>query len=207
MDLVVQPSCQTPRPLLSPPRLPSSWVSPKSSSKAPELSLLQTPQVVKVSKYVWNLLKLMDSIQLTAIFFIYLQCNSCGTSSTLTIFFCFQRARALAASGPVFTPFTPQSILRSSLRPTPVATPSASPGRSITPPLRNKESRITFNDEAECSELEKSITWPNGVRASRRCKCADGETPKHPRLLTLNDSASHWTIFECASALEMVISC
>uniref|UniRef100_H3DK10 AT-hook containing transcription factor 1 n=1 Tax=Tetraodon nigroviridis TaxID=99883 RepID=H3DK10_TETNG len=101
MDLVVQPSCQTPRPLLSPPRLPSSWVSPKSSSKAPELRLLQTPQVVK-------------------------------------------RARALAASGPVFTAFTPQSILRSSLRPTPVATPSASPGRSITPPLRNKESRITF---------------------------------------------------------------
>lgn len=47
MDLVVQPSCQTPRSLLSPP---SSWVSPKSTSKAPELSLLQTPQVVKVSR-------------------------------------------------------------------------------------------------------------------------------------------------------------
>lgn len=52
MDLVVQPSCQTPRPLLSPPRLPSSWLSPKSISKAPELSLLQTPQVVKVSESV-----------------------------------------------------------------------------------------------------------------------------------------------------------
>lgn len=49
MDLVVHPACQTPRPLLSPPRPPSSWVSPKSTSKAPELSLLQTPQVVKVS--------------------------------------------------------------------------------------------------------------------------------------------------------------
>lgn len=50
MDLVVQPSCQTPRPLFSPPRPPSSWVSPKSTSKAPELSLLRTPQVVKVSR-------------------------------------------------------------------------------------------------------------------------------------------------------------
>uniref|UniRef100_H2SJT6 AT hook containing transcription factor 1 n=1 Tax=Takifugu rubripes TaxID=31033 RepID=H2SJT6_TAKRU len=120
MDLVVQPSCQTTRSMLSPPRLPSSWMSPKSVSKAPELSLLQTPQVVK-------------------------------------------RARALAASGPVFTAFTPQSILRSSLRPTPVATPSASPGRSITPPLRSKESRITFIEE-ESSELEKSIRWTNGVR-------------------------------------------
>ncbi|XP_059206750.1 protein ELYS [Centropristis striata] len=122
MDLVVQPSCQTPRPILSPPRPPSSWVSPKSISKAPELSLLQTPQVVK-------------------------------------------RARALAASGPVFSAFTPQSILRSSLRPTPVATPSASPGRSITPPLRSKESRITFIEEAESPELEKGIRWTNGMAA------------------------------------------
>uniref|UniRef100_A0A8C2WPW1 AT hook containing transcription factor 1 n=1 Tax=Cyclopterus lumpus TaxID=8103 RepID=A0A8C2WPW1_CYCLU len=120
MDLVVHPSCQTPRPLLSPVRPLSSWVSPKSISKAPELSLLQTPQVVK-------------------------------------------RARALAASGPVFSAFTPQSILRSSLRPTPVATPSASPGRSITPPLRSKESRITFIEEAESPEPEKGIRWTNGI--------------------------------------------
>uniref|UniRef100_A0A671V0H5 AT hook containing transcription factor 1 n=1 Tax=Sparus aurata TaxID=8175 RepID=A0A671V0H5_SPAAU len=123
MDLVVQPSCQTPRSLLSPPRPPSSWVSPKSTSKAPELSLLQTPQVVK-------------------------------------------RARALAASGPVFSAFTPQSILRSSLRPTPVATPSASPGRSITPPLRSKESRITFIEKAGSPEPDKGIRWTNGVRPS-----------------------------------------
>ncbi|KAM9861063.1 uncharacterized protein ahctf1 [Aulostomus maculatus] len=122
MDLVVHPSCQTPRPLLSPPRPPSSWVSPKSVSKAPELSLLQTPQVVK-------------------------------------------RARALAASGPVFSAFTPQSILRSSLRPTPVATPSASPGRSITPPLRSKESRITFIEVEATTEPEKGIHWTNGMAA------------------------------------------
>ncbi|XP_075965904.1 uncharacterized protein ahctf1 isoform X2 [Anarhichas minor] len=119
MDLVVHPSCQTPRPPL---RSPNSWVSPKSISKAPELSLLQTPQVVK-------------------------------------------RARALAASGPVFSAFTPQSILRSSLRPTPVATPSASPGRSITPPLRSKESRITFIEEEESPEPEKGIRWTNGMAA------------------------------------------
>ncbi|XP_035992418.1 protein ELYS isoform X2 [Fundulus heteroclitus] len=122
MDLVVHPSCQSPRPLLSPPRPPSSLVSPKSTRRAPELTLLQTPQVVK-------------------------------------------RARALAASGPVFSAFTPQSILRSSLRPTPVATPSASPGRSVTPPLRSKESRITFIEEAEARETEKGIRWTNGMAA------------------------------------------
>uniref|UniRef100_A0A667ZPB3 AT hook containing transcription factor 1 n=1 Tax=Myripristis murdjan TaxID=586833 RepID=A0A667ZPB3_9TELE len=78
-----------------------------------------------------------------------------------------QRARALAATGPVFSAFTPQSILRSSLRPTPVATPSASPGRSITPPLRSKESRITFIEESESPEPEKgAIHWSNGVRPS-----------------------------------------
>uniref|UniRef100_A0A8C4DQD0 AT hook containing transcription factor 1 n=1 Tax=Dicentrarchus labrax TaxID=13489 RepID=A0A8C4DQD0_DICLA len=144
MDFVVHPSCQTPRTLLSPPRPPSSWVSPKSTSKAPELSLLQTPQVVK-------------------------------------------RARALAASGPVFSAFTPQSILRSSLRPTPVATPSASPGRSITPPLRSKESRITFIEEAESPEPEKGIRWTNGTPTVRKIvhKC----TLTRPLLLLhLNDS-------------------
>uniref|UniRef100_A0A8C5GNV9 AT hook containing transcription factor 1 n=1 Tax=Gouania willdenowi TaxID=441366 RepID=A0A8C5GNV9_GOUWI len=120
-DLVIQPSYQSPRPFLSPLRPPTSWFSPKSTSKAPELSLLQTPQVVK-------------------------------------------RARALASTGPVFSGFTPQSILRSSLRPTPVATPSASPGRSTTPPLSRKESRITFFDESESPETEKGIPWTNGVK-------------------------------------------
>ncbi|XP_034043878.1 protein ELYS [Thalassophryne amazonica] len=79
VDAVIPPSSQTPLPFLSPARPPSSWISPKSINKAPELSLLQTPQIVK-------------------------------------------RARALAASGPGFSAVTLQSILRSSLRPTPVAT-------------------------------------------------------------------------------------
>uniref|UniRef100_A0AAR2L5A8 AT hook containing transcription factor 1 n=1 Tax=Pygocentrus nattereri TaxID=42514 RepID=A0AAR2L5A8_PYGNA len=74
-------------------------------------------------------------------------------------------SRALAASAPVFSSFTPQSILRSSLRPTPLGTPSASPGRSVTPPLRPKESRITFMEEAGTPELPKSsVHWRNGVK-------------------------------------------
>uniref|UniRef100_A0A665VAT7 AT hook containing transcription factor 1 n=1 Tax=Echeneis naucrates TaxID=173247 RepID=A0A665VAT7_ECHNA len=137
MDLVVHPSCQTPQPLLSPPRPPSSWVSPKSISKAPELSLLQTPQIVK-------------------------------------------RARALAASGTIFPAFTPQSILRSSLRPTPVATPSASPGRSITPPLRSKESRITFTEETESPEPEKEphvkFFPPEGGIPSPQLRCSESDS-------------------------------
>uniref|UniRef100_A0A6Q2YTQ0 AT hook containing transcription factor 1 n=1 Tax=Esox lucius TaxID=8010 RepID=A0A6Q2YTQ0_ESOLU len=126
LDLVVRPSSQTSPPegsrhLLTPPRVASSWNIPSNISKAPELSLLQTPQVVKV--------------------------------------------RALAASGPGFSAFTPQSILRSSLRPTPVATPSASPRRSITPPPRPKESRITFMEETASPGPDKGpLRWSNGVR-------------------------------------------
>uniref|UniRef100_A0A671RZ51 Protein ELYS-like n=1 Tax=Sinocyclocheilus anshuiensis TaxID=1608454 RepID=A0A671RZ51_9TELE len=124
LNLVVQPSSHNSPESTNLPGTPTrsitSWAGPKSVSKAPELSLLQTPQVVK-------------------------------------------RARALA-SGPVFSAFTPQSILRSSLRPTPVATPSASPGRSVTPPLRSKESRITFIEEADSPEAPKgSVHWSNGV--------------------------------------------
>lgn len=52
---------------------------------------------------------------------------------------------SVASSG--FAEFTPQSILRSGLRSTPLASPSVSPGRSLTPPLRLKETRISFMEE------------------------------------------------------------
>lgn len=148
LDLVVQPSSQNSPESSNLPGTPTrsitSWAGPKSVSNAPELSLLQTPQVVK-------------------------------------------RARALA-SGPVFSAFTPQSILRSSLRPTPVATPSASPGRSITPPLRPKETRITFIEEADSPEVPKSsVHWNNGIAINRELN-----TPKRssPPLKTISDAWS-----------------
>uniref|UniRef100_A0A8D2B650 AT-hook containing transcription factor 1 n=1 Tax=Sciurus vulgaris TaxID=55149 RepID=A0A8D2B650_SCIVU len=53
-------------------------------------------------------------------------------------------AMSVASSG--FAEFTPQSILRSGLR-TPLVSPSTSPGRSLTPPLRLKETRISFMEE------------------------------------------------------------
>uniref|UniRef100_A0A8C5RVM7 AT-hook containing transcription factor 1 n=1 Tax=Laticauda laticaudata TaxID=8630 RepID=A0A8C5RVM7_LATLA len=64
-----------------------------------------------------------------------------------------KRAKALAStSSAVFPGFTPQSILRSSVRTTPLATPTASPGRSITPPLRAKETKISFMEESKTSQ-------------------------------------------------------
>ncbi|XP_053316764.1 protein ELYS [Spea bombifrons] len=60
-----------------------------------------------------------------------------------------RRAKALAASttSSTFAGFTPQSILRSSVRTTPLGSPSVSPGRSLTPPLRVKETKISFMEE------------------------------------------------------------
>ncbi|ETE66734.1 Protein ELYS, partial [Ophiophagus hannah] len=64
-----------------------------------------------------------------------------------------KRAKALAStSSSVFPGFTPQSILRSSVRTTPLATPTASPRRSITPPLRAKETKISFMEESKTSQ-------------------------------------------------------
>uniref|UniRef100_A0A8C3S5Z8 AT-hook containing transcription factor 1 n=1 Tax=Chelydra serpentina TaxID=8475 RepID=A0A8C3S5Z8_CHESE len=73
-----------------------------------------------------------------------------------------KRAKVLATSSAAsgFPGFTLQSILRSSLRTTPVATPSASPGRSITPPLRAKEPRISFREGNATSK------WTAGVTSS-----------------------------------------
>uniref|UniRef100_A0A8B9CR55 AT-hook containing transcription factor 1 n=1 Tax=Anser brachyrhynchus TaxID=132585 RepID=A0A8B9CR55_9AVES len=71
-----------------------------------------------------------------------------------------KRAKVLvtSAAAPGFPGFTPQSILRSSLRTTPLATPSASPGRSVTPPLRAKELRISFREE------NSNVKWTVGVK-------------------------------------------
>uniref|UniRef100_A0A8C8R720 AT-hook containing transcription factor 1 n=1 Tax=Pelusios castaneus TaxID=367368 RepID=A0A8C8R720_9SAUR len=76
-----------------------------------------------------------------------------------------KRAKALAtsAAAPGFPGFTPQSILRSSLRTTPLATPSASPGRSITPPLRAKEPRISFMEENAITKWTTGVTVLRGI--------------------------------------------
>ncbi|XP_053828705.1 protein ELYS-like isoform X2 [Vidua macroura] len=68
-----------------------------------------------------------------------------------------KRAKVLATSSG-FPGFTPQSILRSSLRTTPLATPSASPGRSVTPPLRVKEPRISFREESSHAKWTVGVT-------------------------------------------------
>ncbi|XP_073401223.1 protein ELYS isoform X2 [Dendrobates tinctorius] len=60
-----------------------------------------------------------------------------------------KKAKALMAStgSSDFIARTPQSILRSSARTTPLASPSVSPGRSITPPLRSREPKISFMEQ------------------------------------------------------------
>lgn len=86
-----------------------------------------------------------------------------------------KRAKVLVTSSaaPGFPGFTPQSILRSSLRTTPLATPSASPGRSVTPPLRAKELRISFREE------NSNVKWTVGVTEDD--KAQSGASSEHHR--------------------------
>ncbi|MGH0114394.1 UNVERIFIED_CONTAM: hypothetical protein FKN15_005876, partial [Acipenser sinensis] len=129
LDLVVLPTPEMSPDAVSiqqtPPKVIPSWTtsSPlrpsaikpsylKNVFKPSELTLLQTPPVVK-------------------------------------------KARALTSVASSFPGFTPHSILRSSQHPTPVGSPSASPGRSLTPPLR-----ITFIDATT-----RPAKWSNGIAA------------------------------------------
>uniref|UniRef100_A0A8C8A633 AT-hook containing transcription factor 1 n=1 Tax=Otus sunia TaxID=257818 RepID=A0A8C8A633_9STRI len=83
-----------------------------------------------------------------------------------------KRAKFLATSASGFPGFTPQSILRSSLRTTPLATPSASPGRSVTPPLRAKEPRISFREE------NSNAKWTVG-KVTEDNKALSGASSEH----------------------------
>ena len=71
-----------------------------------------------------------------------------------------QRAKTLAMSvtSSGFAEFTPQSILRSGLRTPPLPSPSLSPGRSVTPPLRLKETRISFMEEDMASKQTAGVS-------------------------------------------------
>ncbi|XP_048392566.2 protein ELYS [Stegostoma tigrinum] len=70
-----------------------------------------------------------------------------------------KRARILTSSEATFANFTPQSILRSNLRPTSLTSPCPSPSRSSTPSLRGKETKISFLKE------KLTIRWTNGIAA------------------------------------------
>ncbi|XP_075059629.1 protein ELYS isoform X2 [Mixophyes fleayi] len=72
-----------------------------------------------------------------------------------------RKAKALAAStASSFTAHTSQSILRSSAHTTPLVSPSISPGRSVTPPLRSKDPKISFMEQINC-KYTKGILTPN----------------------------------------------
>ncbi|GCB65545.1 hypothetical protein scyTo_0013473 [Scyliorhinus torazame] len=87
-----------------------------------------------------------------------------------------KRARAFTSSDTTFVNFTPQSILRSNLRPTPLTSPCASPSRSSTPPLRAKETKISFMKE------KPTIHWTNGVAGADELQllASSGQIPRTP---------------------------
>ncbi|XP_059841568.1 protein ELYS [Hypanus sabinus] len=92
-----------------------------------------------------------------------------------------KRARAFTSSEATFASFTPQSILRPSLRPTPLASPCASPSRSSTPPLRSKETKISFVKE------KPAIRWTN-----RDIAADEFELPPSSKRIPRTPSIESW---------------
>ncbi|XP_072906569.1 protein ELYS [Hemitrygon akajei] len=92
-----------------------------------------------------------------------------------------KRARAFTSSEATFASFTPQSILRPSLRPTPLASPCASPSRSSTPPLRSKETKISFVKE------KPTIRWTN-----RDVAAGEFELPPSSKRIPRTPSIESW---------------
>uniref|UniRef100_A0A8C5T427 Protein ELYS n=1 Tax=Malurus cyaneus samueli TaxID=2593467 RepID=A0A8C5T427_9PASS len=112
-----------------------------------------------------------------------------------------KRAKVLATS-PGFPGFTPQSILRSSLRTTPLATPSASPGRSVTPPLRAKEPRISFREESSNAKWTVGVSW---ATVSELCRwfCVEIEISKAAKTPYIEnlDCESEWQNLESSESI------
>ncbi|XP_066473824.1 protein ELYS isoform X2 [Tiliqua scincoides] len=134
LDLVVQPVSLDSSPfgssLPAVPRASTTCLFPSPLHSNPRCSTLQQKNVARAPEF-----KLLETPPVV------------------------KRAKALTStSSSGFPGFTPQSILRSSLRTTPLASPTASPGRSITPPLRAKETKISFMEESKASEWTSEVT-------------------------------------------------
>ncbi|NXJ72865.1 ELYS protein, partial [Rostratula benghalensis] len=94
-----------------------------------------------------------------------------------------KRAKVLATSASGVPGFTPQSILRSSLRTTPLATPSTSPGRSVLPPLL-----LAKEPSTSSREENSNATWTVGVREED--KVLSGPSPERHRHGVVEDAWS-----------------
>ncbi|XP_068088011.1 protein ELYS-like [Hyperolius riggenbachi] len=78
-----------------------------------------------------------------------------------------KRAKALTSNtiSSIFVADMPQSILRSSARTSPLASPSISPGRSDTPPLQARESKMSM-DEITTKSTKRILTPDHGMPGS-----------------------------------------
>ncbi|KAM9298630.1 protein ELYS isoform 2-T3 [Morus bassanus] len=149
-------------------RLLDLVVRPVPSSSAAEGGSWQSPCTASAS--------FMASSPLKSNMHGFISQKNCSAASELNLLrtpLVVKRAKVLATSASGFPGFTPQSILRSSLRTTPLATPSASPGRSVTPPPRAKEPRISFREE------NLNAKWTVGEKVTEDDKALSGASSEH----------------------------
>ncbi|NWW49966.1 ELYS protein, partial [Pedionomus torquatus] len=102
-----------------------------------------------------------------------------------------KRAKVLVTSAPGVPGFTPQSILRSSLRTTPLATPSTSPGRSVPPCPQANEPGISSRGE------NSNTSWTVGVTEDDKVLSGPSSEPHHHGAVedAWSESRSKTTLF------------
>ncbi|GAB1285783.1 Protein ELYS [Apodemus speciosus] len=104
------------------------------------------------------------------------------------------KSLALSATSSGFAEFTPPSILRSGLRATPLASPSLSPGRSLTPPFRLKETRISFMEEGVDTHWTDRATDDRSAKASVSASFHKCGLPAGPEWMKTSDKNTYFPL-------------
>ncbi|KAM8945526.1 protein ELYS [Pelodytes ibericus] len=114
-----------------------------------------------------------------------------------------RRARTFATNTTsAFPGFTPQSILRSSVRTTPLGSPSVSPGRSLTPPLRPKETKISFMEEIESKYTRGTLASDRDVLTASPVLKSAPDTVWSGRLTENTPDKDHMEMEESSSGVH-----
>lgn len=116
------------------------------------------------------------------------------------------KSLALSATSSGFAEFTPPSILRSGLRTTSLASPSQSPGRSLTPPFRLKETRISFMEEGMNTHWTDTATDDRNAKAFVSTSFHKCGLPAETEWMKTNDKNTYFPLDVPAKVPQKVVA-
>ncbi|XP_021574399.1 protein ELYS isoform X2 [Carlito syrichta] len=104
------------------------------------------------------------------------------------------KSLAMSVTSSGFAEFTPQSILRPGLRIAPSESPSLSPRRSLTPPLRLKEGRISFVEEDMNTEQTAGASDDSKAKVSVTIPFQKCDVPAETECLKNKDKTTSFSL-------------